>query len=66
MVATIAIIAPIITAMTKAAIGPAKIAFFPKNPLKKLVVVKLNPANAEITPTERDIYPIDGTPVPNP
>ena len=51
-------IAPMITAITKPATGPM-IAIFK-------IVAKLIPAKAEITPTERDMYPIDGTPVPKP
>ena len=47
LVATIAMIAPMITAITKPAIGP-------KRPIFK-IVAKLRPANAEITPTERDM-----------
>ena len=58
LVATKEITAPIIIAIIKPAIG-AIIGMLYKVPIVK-------PAKAEITPTDKDIYPIDGTPVPKP
>ena len=58
LVATKEITAPITIAITKPATG-AIIGIFKIVPIVK-------PAKAEITPTDKDIYPIDGTPVPKP
>ena len=47
-----------IIAKTKAKTGPKMFNF--------KIVAKLIPAKEEITPTDKDMYPMDGTPVPKP